>query len=239
VIGGLLQKLQELKLTDSTMIVFMGDNGFTIGEQGMFGKDTTFELASRVPTSYYVPWLSNRNGGRRIQRTSEYYSTLDLLPTVTSLMNVPIDPNFPYHGLSHGASIALLASDQVTVARNRGAVRRMAFTQVYRCPAMQCTFTPIHGMNIVGYSVRNDDWRYTAYLKVSNGVVHWDRGIVSEELYDHTNDPKTIFNYNDGANFAVETINVAAANPSICQQMFGYLRSRFNVTYELNQTLFA
>ncbi|WP_234645596.1 sulfatase-like hydrolase/transferase [Dyadobacter sp. CY356] len=49
VVGDLLKQLKELDIEDNTVIVFMGDNGFLLGEHGLEGKWFGFEESIRVP----------------------------------------------------------------------------------------------------------------------------------------------------------------------------------------------
>ena len=48
-LGRIVALLAERKLLDDTLIVFMGDNGFSFGEHGLIDKRTAYETSMRVP----------------------------------------------------------------------------------------------------------------------------------------------------------------------------------------------
>ena len=48
-IGLMLSTLEELGIRDDTIIVVWGDHGWYLGEMGIWGKATNYEIATRVP----------------------------------------------------------------------------------------------------------------------------------------------------------------------------------------------
>ena len=91
-----------------------------------------------------------------------------------------------------------------------------------------CNNTPRQNFNFMGYSVRVDEWRYTAWFKwlvsnSSNGTAtyaaDWD-GPFAEELYDHKGDDSTEMD-------KFENVNLAASNPDVAKQLHAQLRSFF------------
>ncbi len=48
-IGRLLDTLEELKLAENTLILYMGDNGYYLGEHGLGDKRTAYEESIRIP----------------------------------------------------------------------------------------------------------------------------------------------------------------------------------------------
>ena len=51
-VGRVLQQLDALRLSENTVIVFVGDHGFHLGEHGTWRKNTLFEVALRSPLDY-------------------------------------------------------------------------------------------------------------------------------------------------------------------------------------------
>ena len=68
--------LDELGLLDSTLLVFMSDNGFQFGEHGLIDKRTMYEASIRVPLIVHCPDLFA--GGRR----PEMVLNIDVAPTL-------------------------------------------------------------------------------------------------------------------------------------------------------------
>ena len=84
-VGRLLETLDELNLTDDTVVVFSSDNGRHIGEHGLNGKHAAYEESLRVPMLVRYPRLVGKG------RTSdEMVLNIDLAPTFLELAGVPI-----------------------------------------------------------------------------------------------------------------------------------------------------
>ena len=76
-IGRLLEHLRERKLLDSTLLVYMGDNGFAFGEHGLIDKRTAYEESMRVPMLVHCPELT-QGGGKKL---NQVIANIDLTPT--------------------------------------------------------------------------------------------------------------------------------------------------------------
>ena len=65
-VGRVLDYLQSEGLLDSTLVIYMGDNGFAFGEHGLIDKRTAYEESMRVPMVMQCPELfARRTNGRR------------------------------------------------------------------------------------------------------------------------------------------------------------------------------
>jgi N-acetylglucosamine-6-sulfatase len=78
-VGRVLDYLEEEKLLDQTLVVYMGDNGFAFGEHGLIDKRTAYEESMRVPMVMQCPELFS--GGRAVD---EVVANLDVAPTILS-----------------------------------------------------------------------------------------------------------------------------------------------------------
>ena len=76
-VGRVLAALKERGELESTLVIYMGDNGFAFGEHGLIDKRTAYEESMRVPMLARCPELFS--GGRVIERT---VANLDIMPTV-------------------------------------------------------------------------------------------------------------------------------------------------------------
>jgi N-acetylglucosamine-6-sulfatase len=54
-VGRLLQYIDSAKLSPSTLILYMGDNGFALGEHGFYDKRDAYETSIRVPLLAWAP----------------------------------------------------------------------------------------------------------------------------------------------------------------------------------------
>jgi N-acetylglucosamine-6-sulfatase len=78
-VGRVLDYLEAEKLLDSTLVVYMGDNGFAFGEHGLIDKRTAYEESMRVPMVMQCPELFP--GGRAVDAV---VANLDVAPTILS-----------------------------------------------------------------------------------------------------------------------------------------------------------
>lgn len=81
--GRVLDALRERGELDSTLIVYMGDNGFAFGEHGLIDKRTAYEESMRVPLLARCPDLF-----RPGSVVSETVANIDLMPTFLEVAGV-------------------------------------------------------------------------------------------------------------------------------------------------------
>jgi arylsulfatase A-like enzyme len=114
-IGRLLSKLDELRLQDNTILIFMTDNGSAAGSNpttgdgfnaGMRGiKGSAYDGGHRVP--FFIRWPAKFKGGRDVSRLTAH---IDVLPTLVELCNLE-SPNVHFDGIS---LVPLLKGDAAT-----------------------------------------------------------------------------------------------------------------------------
>jgi iduronate 2-sulfatase len=86
-VGLLMQTLAELKLEESTIVVFVSDHGFHLGEHGgLWRKHTQWEESTRVPLIVRTPGAAV--DGERTS-TMGLVELVDLYPTLADLCNLP------------------------------------------------------------------------------------------------------------------------------------------------------
>jgi choline-sulfatase len=79
-VGKVLSALDELGLRDNTMVVYLGDNGYNLGQHGRFEKHCFFEEAVRVPLLVRLP--KEKEQKRVVEGQVEL---IDLFPTVAEV----------------------------------------------------------------------------------------------------------------------------------------------------------
>ncbi len=76
-IGRVLAFLKKNGLSESTLVIYMGDNGFHFGEQGLIDKRTAYEASMRVPMLAYCPGLIKPGSV-----VKEVVANIDIAPTI-------------------------------------------------------------------------------------------------------------------------------------------------------------
>lgn len=181
-VGKLLDKLEAEGIADNTIIVFVGDHGFHLGDHNKWGKHTPLEEAARAPLIISAPGVGQTN-----TVSSSRVSLLDIYPTLCDLAGLqqPVQPvpeqvRSNYNG---AAELPLSGSSLVPLLNDPSAEIRDGAVCCYRT-------------NPFGYSYRTDRYRYIEWI-LPDGTVR-DR-----ELFDYQTDP------HEATNIAVYTENDA------------------------------
>ena len=101
-VGRLLAELDHLKLRDNTIVVFVSDHGYLLGEHHMWKKSKLWEEAIRVPLIISVP------GRKQGVKCDHFVELVDLYPTLTELAGLPADSK------TQGQSLVALLNDPRT-----------------------------------------------------------------------------------------------------------------------------
>ena len=160
-VGRLLAKLDGLKLTDNTMVIFMSDNGpqegrFNAGLRGR--KGTVYEGGIRVP--FFVRWPDGRLGPRKLDAACAH---VDIVPTLAAACGLsppadraidgmdllPLWAGRPQLQIGRCFSSGIGATRRKNTADLRSAghdsswFRRRAFNRPARsCPNTSCSIFP-------------------------------------------------------------------------------------------------
>ena len=98
-VGRILAELDRLKLRDNTIVVFVSDHGYLLGEHHMWKKSKLWEDAIRVPLIISVP------GEKQGVQIDHFVELVDLYPTLTALAGLPAEPK------TQGQSLVPLLDD--------------------------------------------------------------------------------------------------------------------------------
>ena len=97
-VGRVLDALDASGLAEDTIVVYLGDNGYMLGQHGRFEKHCSYEPAVRAPL--LIRWPGHLPGGRRVPDLVEL---VDVLPTLLDLAGQPLPPDL------HGRTMKPLA----------------------------------------------------------------------------------------------------------------------------------
>jgi arylsulfatase A-like enzyme len=87
VVGEIREALRRRGEEDNTVILFLGDNGFFLGEHGLAGKWYGYEESIRVPLILYDPRLPEAQRG---QVRDEIALNVDVAPTLLAAAGLPV-----------------------------------------------------------------------------------------------------------------------------------------------------
>jgi arylsulfatase A-like enzyme len=140
-IGAIMDYLKSEGLDKSTLIIYMGDNGFSMGEHGLIDKRHFYEESVKVPFLVYCPELFH--GGQTITKMVQ---NVDVAPTILSVAGLQPPASMP------GKSFIRLLKGDTAQWRDR------IFYEYYW--EYDFPFTP------TVFGVRTDKFKYIRYYGV-------------------------------------------------------------------------
>ena len=87
-VGRIINKLKQTGLDKNTIVVFISDHGYHMGEHGHWQKQTLFENATKVPLIIKVPGLEPES-----HKTKSPVELIDIFPTLMDLTNIVSPPH--------------------------------------------------------------------------------------------------------------------------------------------------
>ena len=158
--GLIIKELDRLGLRENTIIVLWGDNGFHLGEYGIWGKHTCFDYGLKTPLIIVDP--QNEKQGTVVKSLVE---TIDIFPTLADLCGLDNSER------SDGKSLVPL------LQKPSGAVKK--FVRGY-LPEGEWR----QGTEPLGFTVRTPKYRLVRWYD-RKGQIPLDY----IELYDHARNP--------------------------------------------------
>lgn len=131
-VGRVLNELEQQNLQDNTWIIFMGDNGWMLGEHGMTSKVLPYEESMRVPMAIAGPQTVQR-------KSDELVLNIDITATMYELAGVAVPESL------HGRSLLPIANGETP--------KNWRTSFLYEAPTPQLGSQPL-------WAVRNARWKY-------------------------------------------------------------------------------
>ncbi len=225
-IGKVADAIEELGIRDNTIIIVWGDHGWHLGDMGVWGKATNYEVATRVPLIIWTPNMQGRGRGSRA-----LVELVDIYPTLCELAGVPLPDHLEGHSF-----VPLLDQPDlpwktaVFSQYPNPALREWAANPLSK-EMRETWFGPLISdveqrireqmgdrwdrelfeQHLMGYAMRTDRYRLVLWRDRRDPEAE----PLFVELYDHADDPH-------------ETRNVADAHPDVVRE----LRRRFDAGWQ-------
>jgi len=138
-IGRLLGFLDRLGQAENTIVVFLGDNGFKLGEHGAWSKMTNFEDDTRCPLIIRAPGIAGNS-----RTASGLVEFVDLYPTLCGLAGLPRPDTL------QGVTLGSLLEEPDRAGKDA------VFSQFFR----RHVSAPLMGYSVRTMTHRFVEWRY-------------------------------------------------------------------------------
>lgn len=183
-LGKVLEALDSSPYANDTIIVFLGDNGYHLGEKSTIDKMTVWNESTRVPLIIRVPGLKTAG-----QTCSHPVSLVDIYPTLIDLCNLPNNPHSKNGLPLDGFSLRPFLDDP---AKGKWEGPEAALTAWMGRPTKEQRSDCMLQGNLKDqhFTICSDRYRY---VLANNG---------DEEVYDHQSDPNEWTNLASNAAFA-------------------------------------
>ncbi|WP_411831036.1 sulfatase [Mariniflexile sp. AS56] len=218
-IGRMIEALDEAGLRENTIIVVWSDHGWHLGDMGIWGKATNYEIATRVPMMILTPNMPKETRGKK---TDALVELVDIYPTLCDIAGLQIpktvegysfkelikDPNKTW-------KTAAFSQFPTPALREWGAYPlRPAMRETYFGPLIEEVEGRIIEQQkekwnrdmfentLMGYAMRTEQYRFIVW----KDRAHLEKEPIFIELYDHRKDP-------------LETVNIADKNPDLVTKL--------------------
>ena len=196
-----VSELEELGFADDTIIVLWADHGWQLGEHNHWTKHTNFEDSTHVPFMIHVPGVTDKG-----IRTKALVELIDIFPTITELAGLEVPPICPKE--DNKLLVCVEGTNLTPLLTNPDKQWKKAAFSQYARPydgmleiPNEPSFADEHGENVMGYSVRVDQYRFTEWYRFNRTTATPDwSDIWGTELYNHT---ESVVFFND------ENVNLA------------------------------
>ncbi|KAG1714664.1 Iduronate 2-sulfatase [Nymphon striatum] len=216
-VGKVLAQLEQSDFSENTVVIFLADHGWSLGEHGEWSKFSNFEVSVRVPLIVYDPHTMNKNSvSRNFQhikpslRSQKKFSSkqngrysnalvelVDIFPTLADITGLQVPHLCPE---KHSKDVLLCTEGfsffpllELNERHRQIEWKRAVFSQYPRPSILpqENSDQPLPvDVHYMGYSIRTKRFRYTEWVSYDSKLfkANWNE-VVSRELYDHGVDP--------------------------------------------------
>ncbi len=147
-VGKIMQTLEDLKLDENTVIIYLSDNGYLWGEHGLGGKWVLYEESIRVPVIIDMPGTPRKMKGKR---ADNMVLNIDIAPTILDIAGIAVPAEMD------GMSQLPYLRGQEVPGRKDFFMEHVGIIDVE---------TPIPDSR----GVRSEEWKYIRYVNINPEV---------------------------------------------------------------------
>ncbi len=159
-VGKVLKALEESGQMENTLIIFMGDNGYHLGEHNWWNKVTLFQKGTNPP---FI--IAGQLVGHKGTKSSSMFEYVDLYPTLANIFKLKNTPKY------------LEGKSFKNMLKNPAKPFRSSVSAV------------VNRSNKLGRMVKNQQWRYVEWDDAKMGVELYDQKNDPTEYNNLANDP--------------------------------------------------
>lgn len=101
----IVRKLDDLKLSERTLVIYTSDQGFCFGHHGLYAKGNASNPRNMYDTSLQVPLIVRQPGRVPVGKTTDVlFDGYDFVPTLLDYMGLPPSPGRNLPGRSFAAA---------------------------------------------------------------------------------------------------------------------------------------
>lgn len=147
-VGKIMQALEDLRLRENTVIIYLSDNGYLWGEHGLGGKWLLYEESIRVPVIIDMPGMPRKMKGKKIDNM---VLNIDIAPTILDMAGIAVP------AVMDGISQLPLLNGKKSGGREDFFMEHVGIIEVEN---------PIPDSR----GVRTNDWKYIRYVNIEPEV---------------------------------------------------------------------
>lgn len=159
-IGTLLKEVHY----EDTIVVLVSDHGWSLGEHAEWAKYSNLDVALKVPLIIYDPFHTNTD--LKQSKVREVVELVDIFPTLVQLAGLPQVKRCK----NNKTKVCTEGKSLVKLLGNKSLNKNYTAFSQYPRPGPYPSLTPnsdeprLNDIQIMGYSIRTDQFRYTAWI---------------------------------------------------------------------------
>lgn len=172
-IDHLLGSILEVVDHSNTIIVLTSDHGWSLGECGEWSKYSNYEISLRVPLIIFNPRVPQA----QVRTINSIAELIDIFPTLIDVAGLPPIPSCKQHSLDNYEDESMtctegksLHSKMMNDEQDDDAIAYSQYPRPDSYPSKHpdSDQPKLREIKIMGYTMRTNRFRYTAWIKFNN-----------------------------------------------------------------------